>query len=275
MTRTFHFLITAITLAATLPAVAQQQQPHPAEVALKRMRESLRTTMIQLQTAEADKATLQATLDTTKAETDKKIKTLTKDLDDLRKKSTAERNEADKSILDLSAKVANLEQDLSRTKETLAKWKEGYAKAAAISVKKESERAALAAKVVILDRRVEDNEVKNAEMFKIANEVLDRFKGFGLGTALTAREPFTGLMRVKLQNLMQSYQDKLIAQKIRPTDYNSTTPESQPPAAEKPAADAKPGAIQKPTTTTAKSAAPAAAKAEPAQTKTTEPKAKP
>ncbi len=223
MTRTLIFVT---TLALALP-LAAQQQANPAEAALKKMRETLRSTMIQLQTAEADKAALQATLDTTKTENEKKIKDLTKELDALRKKSSAEKDTADKSIIDLSSKVANTEQALSRAKETLGKWKDGYAKAAAISVKKESERAAAATKVVSLERRVADNEAKNAEMFKIANEVLDRYKGFGLGTALTAREPFTGIMRVKLQNLMQSYEDKLIAQKIRPADYNSAAPEEK------------------------------------------------
>lgn len=211
-------LIAIVILSAVLPAVAQQPQPNPAEVALKRMRDTLRTTMIQLQTAEAEKVTLQATLDTTKTESEKKIKDLTKELDALRKKSTEEKNTADKSILDLSSKLANTEQDLARTKDTLGKWKEGYNKAAAISVKKESERVALATKVVMLERRVASNEAKNAEMFKIGNEVLDRFKGFGLGTALVAREPFTGIMRVKLQNLMQTLEEKLVAQKIRPGD---------------------------------------------------------
>ena len=265
MTRHCHYLIFIAALVTTLSAYGQQQQPNPAEVALRKMRDTLRSTMIQLQTAEADKATLQATLDTTKAENEKKIKDLTKDLESLRKKTTAERDAADKSIIDLTSKVANIEQELARTKETLAKWKEGYVKAAAISVKKESERAVLAGKVVALERRVADNEIKNAEMFRIGNEVLDRYKNFGLGTALVAREPFVGVTRVKLQNLMQSYQDKLIAQKIRPADYNSTTPEQPAPA--KSAASAKPAAADtKP--------APAPAKPEASQQKASAPKAK-
>lgn len=245
MNRIIPLLFFALGSPACLPASAQQQPPHPAEAALKRMRETLRTTMIQLQSAEADKATLQVTLDTTKADTDKKIKELTRDLETLRKKSAEEKSTADKAILDLGSKVANIEQDLARTKETLAKWKDGYSKAAAISVKKESERAALAGKVVALQRRVEDNEVKNAEMFKIGNEILDRYKGFGLGTALTAREPFIGITRVKLQNLMQSYQDKLVAQKIRPADYNNTLPEENLEKAAPPAPASKPEAAPK------------------------------
>jgi hypothetical protein len=53
-------------------------------------------------------------------------------------------------------------------------------------------------------------------MFKVGSEILTRFEKFGLGTAITAREPFIGLTRVKLQNLMQDYADKLADQKIKP-----------------------------------------------------------
>ena len=36
------------------------------------------------------------------------------------------------------------------------------------------------------------------------------------GEALTAREPFVGVTRVKFENLIQDYQDKLADQKIKP-----------------------------------------------------------
>jgi hypothetical protein len=45
---------------------------------------------------------------------------------------------------------------------------------------------------------------------------LDRYEKFGLGDALTAREPFVGLTKVKFQNLVQDYQDKLSDQKVKP-----------------------------------------------------------
>lgn len=227
MNRLLKTTVLTVALCLASSANAQQQQPNPMEAALKKMRETLRTTMVQLQTVEGEKATLQAELETTKTENEKKIADLTKQLDALRKKTAEDKAATDKSINELTSKVANTEQDLARTKQTLVKWKDGYGKAAAIAQKKEAERSVLAGKVVVLERRVADNEAKNAEMFKIGNEILDRYKGFGLGTALTAREPFTGITRVKLQNLMQNYEEKLVAQKIRPADYNNTLPEEK------------------------------------------------
>ncbi len=53
-------------------------------------------------------------------------------------------------------------------------------------------------------------------MYKIGTEVLTRYENFGLGTALTAREPFTGSTRVRMQNLAQDLGDKLADQRIKP-----------------------------------------------------------
>jgi hypothetical protein len=49
----------------------------------------------------------------------------------------------------------------------------------------------------------------------LGKEILERYEKFGLGTALTAREPFVGTTRVRLQNLVQEYSDKLSEQRIK------------------------------------------------------------
>ena len=69
---------------------------------------------------------------------------------------------------------------------------------------------------IVLERKVADQQVKNAEMFKISNEILTRYEKFGLGTAIAAREPFVGLTRIKLKNQIQDLGDKLADQKIKP-----------------------------------------------------------
>jgi hypothetical protein len=67
-----------------------------------------------------------------------------------------------------------------------------------------------------LKNRGDDLRRRNNELFKLGNEILSRYEHFGLGTALTAREPFTGITKVKLQSLVQDYQDKLAEQKVKP-----------------------------------------------------------
>jgi len=68
-------------------------------------------------------------------------------------------------------------------------------------------------------------------MYRLANEVLDRYAQFGLGTAIAAREPFVGITKVKFQTLLQDYQNKLTDQTIRPD--SSTSPKGVDPAAAK------------------------------------------
>ena len=62
-------------------------------------------------------------------------------------------------------------------------------------------------------------------MFRLGNEVLDRYAQFGLGTAISAREPFVGITKVKFQNLVQDYQNKLTDQTIR---HDAPSPEKKP-----------------------------------------------
>ena len=68
--------------------------------------------------------------------------------------------------------------------------------------------------VGLLQRKVEDDERRNLALFKLANEILTRYEDFSLGNALAAKEPFTGLTRTKLENLVQGYQDKIVAQRV-------------------------------------------------------------
>lgn len=211
------------------------------EAVMKRMRETLRNTMVQLQTAEADKAALQTQL----AESDQKNKdlstqaeTLNKKIAEQTKQMAAEKTDTDKKLADLNATVANRDQEIARLNEALAKWKEGYGKVTAIARSKEAERAQLASKVIVLDRKVSERERQNLELYKTGKEILTRYENFGLGNALLAREPFVGTARVKMQNQVQDYQDRLMDQKVKPAD-SKAHPSPPPPPVEKPATTSK------------------------------------
>jgi hypothetical protein len=79
----------------------------------------------------------------------------------------------------------------------------------------EGKRAELASKIILMDRRLADLQSKNAEMYRLGTEVLDRYAQFGLGTAIAAREPFVGITKVKFQTLVQDYQTKLTEQTVK------------------------------------------------------------
>ena len=181
---------------------------NPAE---QKMREALRNTMIQLRDANAKLTTSQAA----QAESEEKTKDLQGQLETITNKSAADRKAAGETIDDLKTKLSASEMQVIHLTESLGKWKIGYAKMAEYAKGTESKRAELASKVVLLDRRIAEEEAKNAEMYRLGIEVLDRYAKFGLGTAILAREPFVGITKVKFQTLVQDYQNKLTDQTIR------------------------------------------------------------
>lgn len=213
--KTTAFLLFTV-FAATLPAA---EEADPAMAVLKRMREQLRTVMIQQQKTEADRAALAAE----KIDLETKNADLTKKLEALTKLNASERTASEKAIADLKVKNEDQAADMVRLNESLAKWKAGYQKLEELAKAKEAERAKLADKTVILDRKVADYRRLNDELYKTGSEVLSRYENFGLGTALTAREPFTRLTRVKLENLMQEFKDKLDDGKIKPENAKTST----------------------------------------------------
>ncbi len=195
-------------MIAASAGASEKKGVNPAE---QKMRETIRNTMIQLRDANAKLATVQAA----QAEAEEKNKELQGQLEELTKKSSAEKKAATETIDDLQTKLASLELQVNHLTESLGKWKLGYAKLADYAKATEGKRAELASKIILLDRRISDQQVKNAEMYRLGNEVLDRYAQFGLGTAISAREPFVGITKVKFQNLVQDYQNKLTDQTIR------------------------------------------------------------
>lgn len=177
-----------------------------------RLREGLRATTLQLRTAETERAALQAE----KVESEERIKALTEKLEQGVKAGEDRQKTAEAEIAKLNERMANQAGEIARLQESLEKWKESQKNAAALVEATEVKRARAAAEAVVLNRKVADYQTKNAAMFRLGIEILDRYEKFGLGAALTAREPFVGLTRVKFENLIQDYGDKLAGERIKP-----------------------------------------------------------
>jgi chromosome segregation ATPase len=172
-----------------------------------RLKETLRNLTLRLRSAETERNNLLSE----KAQFEQEKKALTAKMDALTKQAAADKAEIDT----LTSKAGNQEKELLETKESLGKWKTAYEQLVAAAQKSEAARVKLAGESIVLKRKLEDRERKNAELFKLGNEILTRYEKFGLGDALAAREPFTGLARVKLENLVQDYQDKIADQKVK------------------------------------------------------------
>jgi hypothetical protein len=182
------------------------------------LRETLRTTTLELRAAQTDKANLQAA----QAALEAANKTLTADAETMKKKfdaltaqSAADQAAARKEIDELTARLADREGELVKHRQALEKWRIAHQQVTGLARKKEEARAAAVQKGVELERTVAAQQKRNVELYKLADEILTRYSKFGLGEAIAAREPFTGLTRVKLQNIAQDYKDKLLDNVIK------------------------------------------------------------
>jgi len=192
----------------------------PEEDPSVKLRGQLRSTLLQLRTAQTESANQQALA----AQAEQKNKELTDKAAELEKRnaalikqSSADKAATDQTIATLNNKLAEREKRLAEYKDALEKWKTGYQTAAATARTKEDERAKLSQENLVLKRTVADRETKNLALFNTANEILVRFENYSLGKALAAREPFISTTRVKVENLVQGYRDKVLDNRISAT----------------------------------------------------------
>jgi chromosome segregation ATPase len=210
-------LASALLLAGSAAAPAQDQ----ANTVETRLRDALKNTMLQLRTVTTDRDNLQAQVTDLQSQND----TLTKQVADLTKKSAADQAAASGAITVLKGQVSDQEDSIAKLQTALDAWKKSQQQAVDIATKTEDKRAKLAELAIHLQRIVDDQKRRNDEMYKLGMELLDRYEKFGLGEALTAREPFTGITRTKFETLVQDYEDKLVDQTI--TDNTEKSPASK------------------------------------------------
>ena len=201
-----------IILTAVLAPAAEEADP--AMAALKRMRDQLRTVMLQQQKTEAERAALAAE----KVTLEEKASTLDANLKKLAKDSNLQKEGDSKAIAELQDKAAKQAAEIARLQQSLSAWKKGHSEVVDAAKKIEAQRAEHAARAILAERKLTDANRKNLELYQVGQEILSKYEGFGLGTAITAREPFTRTMKVKLENYLQDFGDKLQDGKIQPED---------------------------------------------------------
>lgn len=207
MNRIYH-----ITLAATgllFSGMLSAQETSANEL---KLREALRSTMLQLRTVQTEQAELQAA----HAQSEAKVSELSATLEKLTKQSADDQASSRKTAVDLTNKNETLEREVTRLEEALQKWKDGYAKAVEFARSKEADRSALADEKSVLQAKVRDHRAQNIELYSTATEILKRYEEFSTGRALSAREPFTGITRARLEVLVQDYKDEIEDRRIRP-----------------------------------------------------------
>lgn len=209
--------------ALLLPLAARAQDDGEAA----RLRDALKNVTLQLRTAQAETATAQAaaiaagekakTLEAKVAELEKRTAALTKEKND-------KEVESEKSIASLGNRLAAREKRLVEYIAALDKWKAAFQSAAEAAKKSEAGHAQVKDEVVVLKRTIADRERKNIALFNTATEILDRYEGYALGKTLAAKEPFIGNARVKIENQVQGYHDRILDNRLNaPAKPSNTT----------------------------------------------------
>ncbi len=220
-----------------------------AENHMRQLRDALKSMTVQLRDAQNQAVAAQAA----QAASDAANKDLQAKVDDLTAKLTAaetleasDKAASDKTIADLNAQLTDKTTQNGLLADDLKKQKEAYDEVAQLEALKEAERLKLAAQCILLQRLVDDREAKNLELFKTGNEILTRYEQFSLGDALAAKEPFIGVYRVKLENLVQDYKDKLLDHAVITGQPPSLPPAPAPVAKTTPTVKAKTSSTVKP-----------------------------
>jgi hypothetical protein len=194
MPRVFTAALLILTLAGAAPAWADKDDPET------RLRAALKTATARIRELEDQNAQLtakQAAADRDKLEFTQKAAAADKELADLRQQTAA-----DKTALDQASATQKQQGD------SIAKWQASYNQAAETARGRDADAKRLDTVVGKLRPQVQSCEAKNAELYKIGEEILGLYdkKDF---FDLVAGEPVTKLKRVELENAMQDYEDKM------------------------------------------------------------------
>jgi chromosome segregation ATPase len=114
---------------------------------------------------------------------------------------TASRDAAEKNV---GAYKQRMEELVARYRDLAAKLKE-------VETDRSQQANDLAERNAAFDKCAE----KNVQLYDIAGEVLDRYEHVGLFSKVSATEPFTRLMRTRIENLADEYRQRVQENRIK------------------------------------------------------------
>jgi chromosome segregation ATPase len=199
MRRALVAAITLVALAAAVPAGADDNGPEA------RLRAALKTATARIRELEDQNAQLQAkqsAAERDRLEFTQKAAAADKELDALHKQG-----EADKAALDQATATAKSQGA------NIAKLQDVYGKTSQALNTRDADAKRLDAVVAKLRPQLASCEAKNAQLYKIGEEVLDLYDKQDVFD-LASREPITKIKRVEIENAMQEYEDKMRDNKI-------------------------------------------------------------
>lgn len=193
------FLASALSSGSLAASAAGNKDQKKERQALRRMQQQLDEVQQQKSALDQEKTVLEETLKKTSNETEShkrsaasaaaKTSRLERDIEAANKEAAELRtrlDEAGKQNEELSGQRKQLEQDLKNTAAALAK---------------QNEQTKLC-------------ETHNGELYRIGRELADWYTSKGAMNAILEAEPFTAVKRVEMENLLETYRDKIEGQRL-------------------------------------------------------------
>ena len=174
-----------------------------------RLRTALRSATVELRQLQDQNATLlakQAQDAREKLELTQKLAADDGEIDTLRQQVKADE--------ELRPKLAAATSAAEAERGNVAKLQASYQELGTAARARDAEATQLDATLVDTRKRLLDCQDKNAELYELGRQALDLYDKKGFFSTLATSEPATGLMRVKLENLVQDMEDKMRDNKV-------------------------------------------------------------
>lgn len=197
-------------------------QPNIANAAEKKDKSARRAALMMQkikQDTEAEKAAMQTQFDTQKKEMEDKLKVRDEEFVKLDKQLSAaegENNRLDAEIKKVASEKTALETKLQQTQaqleatqKNLTDLKTQHNQALADLKFNDNQRKTLSTNLAQTTKAVNDCQVKNAKLHQLGTELIQIYDKPNEYAAAMREEKFFQLIRVELENLLQSQQDKL------------------------------------------------------------------
>lgn len=113
-----------------------------------------------------------------------------------------------------------LEKSRAQLQELITKFRETAQTLKDVEIERDSLRTTQSAK----ERELAACVDKNAQMYLLSNEVLDRMENRGMWSTLAEKEPFTKLSRIRLENLVDDYRYRVDELKLGTRRVSAASP---------------------------------------------------
>lgn len=168
------------------------------EVSDKRLRDQLRQTMLEMRKVQDENSELQMKLAGVAAQA--------KPVESAR----ASRAEIDKVRGGMKQEISKMQAEMDAINERLSAAQQSLADALKQLDEKNTLLKSAQGRVGVVGVRIARCEKDNVDLVRISGELLQRYHDMGVWEAIWTKEPLTGLMRVRRENLVEKYRGQII-----------------------------------------------------------------